>query len=123
MKDTKFLCITDLLHIYSQKKISPVEYIKNTIINIENLNPKLDAFISIDKENALNQAEISKIKYKEKKYRKLEGVPFGVKDVIDVKGQKTQNGSKIFLNSKEKLQDANICESEVKIFFPNTFTQ
>ena len=108
MKDTKFLCITDLLYNYNQKKISPVEYIENTIINIENLNPKLDAFISIDKENALIQAEISKKKYNEKKYRRLEGVPFGDKDVIDVKGQKTQNGSKIFLNSKEKLQDANI---------------
>ena len=108
MKDTKFLCITDLLYNYNQKKISPVEYIENTIINIENLNPKLDAFISIDKENALIQAEISKKKYNEKKYRRLEGVPFGVKDVIDVKGQKTQNGSKIFLNSKEKIQDANI---------------
>ena len=62
MKDTKFLCITDLLYNYNQKKISPVEYIENTIVNIEKLNPKLDAFISIDKENALIQAEISKKK-------------------------------------------------------------
>ena len=108
MKETQFLCITDLLNIYSQKKISPVEYIKNTIINIQKINPKLDAFISINKENALNQAKISEKNFTQNKQRKLEGVPFGVKDVIDIKGEQTQNGSRIFLNSKKKLQNANI---------------
>ena len=108
MKETIFLCITDLLNIYSKKKISPVEHIKNTIINIEKINPKLDAFISIDIENALNQAEKSEEKYTQNKQRKLEGIPFGVKDVIDIKGERTQNGSRIFLNSKKKLQNAEI---------------
>ena len=110
MKEAKFLCITDLLKIYNQKKISPVEHLEKTIINIEKQNPKLDAFISIDKENALIQAEISKKKYSDNKQRKLEGIPFGIKDVIDVKGEKTQNGSRIFINSKKKLQNAKIVE-------------
>ena len=110
MKEAKFLCITDLLKIYNQKKISPVEHLEKTIINIEKQNLKLDAFISIDKENALIQAEISKKKYSDNKQRKLEGIPFGIKDVIDVKGEKTQNGSRIFIDSKKKLQNANIVE-------------
>ena len=110
MKEAKFLCITDLLKIYNQKKISPVEHLEKTIINIEKQNPKLDAFISIDKENALIQAEISKKKYSDNKQRKLEGIPFGIKDVIDVKGEKTQNGSRIFIDSKKKIQNANIVE-------------
>ena len=110
MKETKFLCITDLLNIYNQKKISPVEHLENTLINIEKLDIKLNAFISINKENAVNQAEISKKKYNENKQRKLEGVPFGIKDVIDVKGEKTQNGSKIFIDSKKKIQNANVVE-------------
>ena len=110
MKEAKFLSITDLLKIYSQKKISPVEHLENTIINIEKINPKLDAFISINKENALKQADISKKKYNENKQRKLEGVPFGIKDVIDVKGEQTQNGSRIFTDSQKKLRNANVVD-------------
>ena len=110
MKETNFLGITDLLNIYSQKKISPFEHIENTIINIKKINPKLDAFISFDKKNALKQAKISEKNYTENKQRKLEGIPFGVKDVIDVKGEQTQNGSRIFIESKKKIQNANIVE-------------
>ena len=114
MNKSNLLSITDLLKIYSQKKISPIEHLENTLINIEKINPKLNAFISINKEKASNQAKISEKKYIENSQRKLEGIPFGVKDVIDVNGEQTLNGSRIFMNSKKKKQNANIVEELIK---------
>lgn len=102
MDNTNLYSIYDLLKVYQSKKISPVEYLQNTFKKIENLNPKLSAFISIDKETSMKKAKLSEQNFLNKTERKLEGIPFGVKDVIDKETVKTLNGSRGYINSKIK---------------------
>lgn len=108
MHETIFFSVCDLINIYKSKKLSPVENLKNTFDVIKRLNPKLNAFISISEKKAIRQAKFSELHYLNRTERKLEGIPFGVKDVIDVKQEKTMNGSKLFEKSKVKTKSSTI---------------
>ena len=102
MHDTIFLSACNLINLYKSKKLSPVENLKNTFDVIKKLNPKLNAFISIAEKKAMKQAKLSELYYLNSTERKLEGIPFGIKDVIDVQQEKTMNGSKLFEKSELK---------------------
>jgi len=108
MHETIFFSVCDLINIYKSKKLSPVENLKNTFDVIKRLNPKLNAFISISEKKAIRQAKFSELQYLNRTERKLEGIPFGVKDVIDVKHEKTLSGSKLFEKSKVKTKNSTI---------------
>ncbi len=111
MDNTNFYSIYDLIKAYRLRKISPVEHLQNTFQIIEKLNPKLNAFISISEQTSIKQAKLSEKRFLSKTERKLEGIPFGVKDVIDIKYERTLNGSKSFINSKIKKKDAVIVKN------------
>ena len=102
MEDPSFLSVCDLINLFKLKKLSPVENLTNTLNIIKKLNPKLNAFISISDKKGMIQAKLSEQHYLNNTNRKLEGIPFGVKDVIDVEAEKTINGSKLFENSDVK---------------------
>ena len=98
----------NLINLYKSKKLSPVENLKNTFDVIKKLNPKLNAFISIAEKKAMKQAKFSELHYLNNTERKLEGIPFGVKDVIDVQQEKTMNGSKLFEISEVKKNNSTV---------------
>lgn len=80
------------------KKISAVEVTQFFLNRIEKLNPKLNAFITI---NGLALAEANKVDEKIKNNEAtgpLAGVPFGIKDLLCTKGLRTSAGSKILNN-------------------------
>ena len=108
MHDTIFFSACDLINLYKSKKLSPVENLKNTFDVIKKLNPKLNAFISIAEKKAMKQAKFSELHYLNNTERKLEGIPFGVKDVIDVQQEKTMNGSKLFETSEVKKNNSTV---------------
>ena len=111
MVSTNYYTIYDLLNEYRLKHISPVEHLQNTLKIIEKLNPKLNAFISISKQRSIKQAKLSEQNFLKKIERKLEGIPFGVKDVIDIESEKTLNGSESFINSNIKKKNAAIVKN------------
>lgn len=106
MQDLSFLSVCDLINLFKLKKLSPVENLTNTLNIIKKLNPKLNAFISISEKKGMIQAKLSEQHYLNNTNRKLEGIPFGVKDVIDVEAEKTINGSKLFENSDLKKDNS-----------------
>ena len=106
MQDPSFLSVCDLINFFKLKKLSPVENLTNTFNIIKKLNPKLNAFISISEKKGMIQAKLSEQHYLNNTNRKLEGIPFGVKDVIDVEAEKTINGSKLFENSDVKKHNS-----------------
>ncbi|MDC0227883.1 amidase [Alphaproteobacteria bacterium] len=108
MDKSNFYSVLDLLNAYRLKKISPVEHLQYVFKKIEKINPLLNAFISTSKEKALKQAEKSEKNLQKKTDKKLEGVPFGIKDVIDIENEKTINGSRLFINSKIKQKTASV---------------
>jgi aspartyl-tRNA(Asn)/glutamyl-tRNA(Gln) amidotransferase subunit A len=91
------LTITQASKLIRQKKLSPVELGKASLDRIDRLNPSLNAFITITRENAIKQAETAEREIHEGHWRgPLHGIPIGLKDLIDTAGVKTTCASELF---------------------------
>ena len=79
------------------KKVSPVELVEAFFKRIEKLNPKLNAYLTLDVEGAMKSAkEAEKALSKRKKLGLLHGVPISIKDLEVTKGLRTTLGSLAF---------------------------
>jgi amidase len=76
------------------KKVSPVEIVEHHLKRIEKLQPKLNAFVHLDAENALEQARTAEISVtRGAKLGPLHGVSLSIKSCIDVAGWPCPAGS------------------------------
>ena len=72
------------------QKVSPVEVVDTCLKRIEELNPKLNAFITVLADQAREQAQAAEAEIKAGKWRgPLHGIPVGIKDFYDTAGIKT----------------------------------
>ena len=70
--------------------MSPVEVVSACLKRIEQLNPKLNAFITVLADQALEQARVAEVEIKAAKWRgPLHGIPVGIKDFYDTAGIRT----------------------------------
>jgi len=84
----------DLLH---RKQISPVELTTSCLDRIEELNPTVNAFITVMHDSALVQAREAEDEIRAGNWRgPLHGIPIGLKDLIDTAGVKTTCASALF---------------------------
>jgi aspartyl-tRNA(Asn)/glutamyl-tRNA(Gln) amidotransferase subunit A len=82
------------------KRLSPVEVTAAYLSRIEELNPRLHAFITVMESDALSAAMAAEREMLHGKYRgPIHGVPIAIKDIIDVKGQRTTCGAKFLRNN------------------------
>jgi aspartyl-tRNA(Asn)/glutamyl-tRNA(Gln) amidotransferase subunit A len=78
------------------KKLSPVDLTKALLDRVEKLDPKLNVFIRVDGEAALQSAKAAEAEAMSGRLRgPLHGVPVGIKDIIDVAGLPTTCHSKV----------------------------
>lgn len=82
--------IKELLQGYESTKFTPEEIVSTYLDKIQTLNAVSNSFIQIT--DALVKEELEKLDTKARK--SLYGVPFSIKDCIDVKGYPTTNGVK-----------------------------
>jgi len=90
--DLPALTIAELQSHLRRKEISPREVIDALRARIENVEPKIDAYLSIDFDAAAKEADKADVDLP------LGGVPIAIKDIINVKGQPCTCGSKILAN-------------------------
>jgi Asp-tRNA(Asn)/Glu-tRNA(Gln) amidotransferase A subunit family amidase len=96
--DLCFLSANRLAADIRDRKISPVEVIDALAERIKRLNPKLNAYITLDLENARKDAEM---KHKMREQHPcgdlglLHGVPVAIKDDLEVAGLRYTCGSKL----------------------------
>ena len=83
------LGLTEVVALVRQRKLSPVEVVEAHLRQIERLNPKVNAFITLLGEQALEAARTST-------GGPLHGVALTVKDSFDYAGQPTYCGSRFF---------------------------
>lgn len=79
------------------REISPVELTKSCLDRIAQLNPSLNAFITVASEAALNEARLAEAEIMRGDWRgPLHGIPLGLKDLIDTAGVRTTAASALF---------------------------
>lgn len=77
-------------------EITSVELVEACFARIDEFEPTIQAWAHLDKENALNQAEIAdKRHYDGEAEGPLNGVPVGIKDIFDTEDFPTEYGSPI----------------------------
>lgn len=104
--DLLFLSATDAAAQIRQRKLSPVEYVTAVLAAIERTQPRLNAFVTIATEPALAAArEAERAVMAGAPLGPLHGVPFSVKDLIDVAGLRTTHGSHIYADSAPAATD------------------
>ena len=89
--------IRELSRKIRDRSVSPVELTHECLNRIERLNPKLNAYITVTAESALEQARIAEREiYRGAYLGTLHGIPIGIKDIIDVAGVRATAGSALF---------------------------
>src|SRR6266508_6328102 len=79
------------------QKVSPVEVVDACLKRIEDLNPTLNAFITVLADQAREQAQVAETEIKAGKWLgPLHGIPVGIKDFYDTAGIKTTAGFEHF---------------------------
>jgi aspartyl-tRNA(Asn)/glutamyl-tRNA(Gln) amidotransferase subunit A len=107
MSDIAFLPATELLKLYRDRELSPVEVTEAALRQIELYNPRVNAFCLVDAEQALAQAHESQERYRTGKSRgRLDGVPASIKDLILTRGWPTLRGSRTIDPHQEWHEDA-----------------
>jgi aspartyl-tRNA(Asn)/glutamyl-tRNA(Gln) amidotransferase subunit A len=94
--DLVFMTARELSPLIKTKKVSPVEVTQAFLDRIQTLNPKVNAFITVTADHALEQARQAEKEIRSGKYRApLHGIPYAPKDILATKNIRTTNGSKV----------------------------
>ncbi len=88
----------ELLSSYKKKEISPVEVTEAVLSRLEEVNPKINAVVTLTADLALQQAKEAEKKWMSGSPGALCGVPVTIKDLIVTKGIRTTCGSRLFEN-------------------------
>ena len=92
------LTISQALKRMDQGELSAVELTKSCLDRIAAIDKELVAFVCVDRDGALSQAESADRDRKAGRGGKLCGIPLSVKDLLCTKGLTTTCGSKILEN-------------------------
>jgi aspartyl-tRNA(Asn)/glutamyl-tRNA(Gln) amidotransferase subunit A len=94
-----FLTIGEASKLIEKKEISPVELTESFLKRIEQLDGKLNTYITLLGEGAVEAAKHAEKEIAAGNYRgPLHGIPIGLKDIFIMKGAPTTCGSKMLEN-------------------------
>lgn len=106
--DLQWLTLAEASQLVHNKKVSPVELAKACLARIEQLNPKLNAFITVTAESALAEARQAEAEIQRGNWRgPLHGIPIALKDLVDTAGVRTTAASGLF-KDRVPTEDAEI---------------
>ena len=91
-----FLTATELASKIRNKEVSPVEAVEAYLERIAQINPRLNAYITVLADEALTEARQSESDIASGRNKgPLHGVPVGVKDQIHTRGIRTSDASRV----------------------------
>jgi aspartyl-tRNA(Asn)/glutamyl-tRNA(Gln) amidotransferase subunit A len=115
--DLAFASIAEVGRFYRSRRLSPVELTQIILQRIERLNPRINAYLTVNAESALLEAKAAEsalcVKASKKSRRDLgplHGVPLSLKDNLYTKDVRTTGGSQI-LRDFVPLHDAAVVAS------------
>jgi len=95
--ELRWLTLSAAAQLVRKKEISPVELTQTSLDLIEQLNPTLNAFITVTAESALSEARAAEREIQNGNWRgPLHGIPIALKDLFDTAGVRTTAASALF---------------------------
>ena len=115
--DLAFASMEEIARLFRKRKLSPVELTKLILARIDQLNPRLNAYITVTSDLALAQAKKAETELFAPRGRKgyrdrgpLHGIPISLKDNIYTAGIRTTAGSKILKEFVPKEEAAVVAQ-------------
>ena len=103
MTDFAYLTIAEAASLLRDRKISPVEYTQALLARADALDPKLNAYLRITPDIAMEEARRAEDEIGRGDWKgPMHGVPYGLKDIIDRDGLPTTGHSKILIDNVAK---------------------
>src|SRR5688572_15578192 len=100
MADLLFQSAANCAALIRKKELSPVELMRAVLAHVDAVNPALAAFTSIGRELAMAEAKAAEAKVMGgQPLGRLHGVPYSLKDNIDIRGLATANGLAALVNT------------------------
>jgi aspartyl-tRNA(Asn)/glutamyl-tRNA(Gln) amidotransferase subunit A len=91
------LTVTEAAKRIKNDQLTPLDLLESLLARIEELEPRLDAWVTVDVEGARKVAKILTREAKNGDLRGLlHGIPVGIKDIYDTMGLKTTMGSPLY---------------------------
>jgi aspartyl-tRNA(Asn)/glutamyl-tRNA(Gln) amidotransferase subunit A len=92
------LDVAELLHIYRSRQASPTEAVISCLSRIDRIDSKINAVMTLLIERSQHQASESTQRWVSGTARPLEGIPYGLKDIIATADVRTTGGSKLYVS-------------------------
>ena len=97
-----------MAHLLESGKISPVELVEAHLERIETTNERLNAFITVTREEARSAAKQAEKAIRNGEYRgALHGIPIALKDLFNTTGLRTTSGTTVMADFFPK-EDATV---------------
>ena len=96
MIDDGGLTVRALLEAYGSGELKPSDVVSECLDRIVAVDSAVGAFLSVEAESAIRQASESDQRWFQGDARPLEGVPYGLKDIIATEGVRTTGGSLLY---------------------------
>jgi len=106
MSEICFTPARKLAQLIRGRKLSATEVMQAFIMQIERVNPKVNAIVTFLPELALSGAKKFDKNFKSNKSKPLAGLPIAYKDLVATKGIRTTKGSPIFRDHVPDVDDA-----------------
>jgi aspartyl-tRNA(Asn)/glutamyl-tRNA(Gln) amidotransferase subunit A len=100
-EDILFLSVTELGKRIHARQLSPVELTESYLERSRTIGPKLNAYVTLTPDLAMQQAHAAEKEIAAGKYRgPLHGIPYAAKDLLAVKGFPTTWGAKPYSDQR-----------------------
>jgi aspartyl-tRNA(Asn)/glutamyl-tRNA(Gln) amidotransferase subunit A len=102
--DLPALSLADLQGVLRRREVSPREVLEALRARIAEIDPKVEAYLSLDYDAAMQEADKADVNLP------LGGVPIALKDLINVRGQPCTCASKMLANYRAPYDATVICK-------------
>jgi Asp-tRNA(Asn)/Glu-tRNA(Gln) amidotransferase A subunit family amidase len=107
--ESSLVSYRDCLRAFRDGSDSPRNFLEKRLAVIEDLEQEVQAFTAIDIEGARKAADVSTTRYRDgRPLSQIDGMPVGIKDVIDTVDMPTQMGSPLFKEWRPRFDAASV---------------